>query len=272
MPSTPAALRHRQITSLIETGETLSVARLAERFGVTTETVRRDLKLLERDGSVRRVFGGAVPICDSSPPLEERETREAGGKRAIARLVAPLIEPHMIVYLGSGSTVLATARELAGGPRLRVMTHMPKIAEVMGAGGRHEVTLVGGIYSYEHGAVMDTSVVAAVEHRNFDVAIIGVRGIDRWSGVTDSAEYNFYLKRKLKERSRRCLFLATHDKFGRSNTFRTLSLHEIDVLVTNRRPHADDLSRLDDAGVTVLWPDGEAANRNDTPVTGKTER
>ena len=268
MPSKPAAARLRQISSWIDAGLDLGVSELAEKFGVTTETVRRDLKLLEKDGSIRRVFGGAVPVGQDLPPLEERETQGAAAKRAIARMVAPFVSADQCIYLSSGSTCLAVARELAAGPRLQIMTHMPKVAEILGAPGRHEVTLVGGLYNYSDGIATGLSVLETVENRNFDLSIIGAYGLEEDFGAVDNVEYNFHLKRRLKARSRRCIFLATAEKFGRAGTFRTLPLAELDILVTDRAPDTADLSRLRRAEVEVLWPEKTGASKPEQRAQG----
>ncbi len=255
MATTPAATRHRQISSWINAGRDLSVAELAERFGVTTETVRRDLKVLEKDGSVKRVFGGAIPVGQDIPPLEEREAQGAAGKRAIARLVTRFVSKDQCIYLSSGSTCLAVARELAVGPCVSVMTHMPKIAEVLGAPGRHDVTVAGGRYSYDDGIITGPSVLAAIDCRDFDLSIIGAFGLTDDFGTVDSTEHNFHLKRKLRERSRRCIFLATAEKFGRPATFRTLPLSDLGTVITDQAPDTHYLRRFQEEQVETLWPE-----------------
>lgn len=254
MHPTPAAGRQRQIIVWVDAGRDLSVSAMAAEFGVTTETVRRDLKSLEQDGRIRRVYGGAIPIGRHAPPLEDRQAENAAGKRAIADLVAPFVVEDQDVYLSSGSTVLAVAQKLASGPRLHVMTHMLKIAEVMGASGRHAVEMTGGFYKYSAGNLVGQAVPEAVTHRNFDLAIVGVLGLDLDFGVVDQSDYLFELKRRLKNRSRRSIWVASHEKFGRAGRFRTIPFDDLDVLVTDREPQEAYRLRLEEAGVEVLWP------------------
>lgn len=255
MPTNVLAVsRRNRMLEMIENGRELSVSAIAAEFDVATETVRRDLKELERQGLVRRVYGGGVPVGRPSPPLSEREVENPDGKAAIARIVLEAITPDLTIYMGAGSTMLAVAKAMAAGPRVTVLTHMPRIAEVMGEAMRHEVSLTGGFYRHEHRALTGAAVPSAIADRVFDVAIMGAYGLDLDFGLVDDAEDVFNLKRGLKHCSRRCIWVADQSKFGRSGRFRTMSLDQLDVLVTDRPPADPYLNALTDAGVEVVWP------------------
>ena len=124
---------HRQ---LITEGSDLSVGAIAAEFDVTTETVRRDLKVLDGAGKLRRVYGGAIPIGRESPPLNDWVVENASGKSAIGCLVAGSVSKDQMVYIAAASTMLVVAKALVDGPRLTVMSHMPPIAKILAAGGR----------------------------------------------------------------------------------------------------------------------------------------
>ena len=263
-----AVRRQQQILRLIQDGSDLSVGAIAAEFGVTTETVRRDLKALEGTGRLRRVYGGAVPVGRDSPPLADRLVDNAEGKQAIGRLVAGLVSDDQLIYMSSGSTVLAVAQALAGGPRLTVMTHMPPVAEVLAAGGRNTVILTGGVYDPQHRALTGEAVPEAVTDRIFDLAIVGAYGLDPDFGLVDEPKYMFALKRRLKHQSRRCIWVADRTKFGRSGRFQTLTFQDLDVVVTDIRPPDAYHRRLVDAGVEVLWP--SQGDPDATPPDGRT--
>lgn len=257
-----AVRRQQQILHLIQGGSDMSIGAIAAEFDVTTETVRRDLKVLEDEGRVRRVYGGAIPIGQASPPLADRVAENAEGKEAIGRLVAGLVSENQMIYMASGSTVLAVARELVSRPKLTVMTHMPAVAEAVAAQGKHTAILTGGVYAPSHGALTGDAVPKAVKNRIFDLSIVGVYGLDPDFGLVDDPKYLFTLKRRLKRQSRRCIWLADRTKFGRSGHYRTLPFEELDVVVTDVRPSEAYVKRLTDAGVELLWPgrdDAEAA-------------
>ena len=256
-----AIKRQQQILHLIQDGTDMSVGAMAAEFGVTTETVRRDLKALESAGRVRRVYGGAVPVGRESPPLADRVVENAAGKQAIGRLVAGLVTEDQAVYMSSGSTVLAVARELVDGPRLTVMTHMPPVAETLAAGGRHKAILTGGVYDPAHRSLTGEAVPEAVVDRIFDLSIVGAYGLDPDFGLVDEPKYLFTLKRRLKNQSRRCIWVADRTKFGRSGLFQTLPFEALDVVVTDVRPPETYYRRLTEAGVELLWPGQDDEDR-----------
>ena len=257
MGRTLAVNRHQQIIDRANAGAELSVSAMAAEFGVTPETVRRDLVTLEAQGRLRRVFGGAVPIGRQGLPAEDRAMTNPAGKEAIGAIVAGLVRPEMWVYLDSGTTALAVARALATGPSLRVLTHMPAIAEALTVHEQagHHVELTGGVYNARHRRLRGNAILDAVRDRRFDLSIIGVHGITLDDGVIDWSEAAFRLKRLLMSRARRCIWLAAAEKFGVSAYHRTAPFEDLDTLVTDRPPPPAFRSRLGDAGVTVLLPD-----------------
>ena len=238
---------------------------MAAEFGVSRETVRCDLVTLEAQGRLRRVFGGAVPIGRRGLPVDDRAMANTAGKEAIGAIVAGLVEPDMWVFVDSGTTALAAARALATGPSLKVMTHMPAVAEALAAptGSGHHVELTGGVYDARHRRLTGEAVLETVRARRFDLAILGVHGITLEDGVLDGGDAAFRLKRLLVKRARRSIWLADTQKFGVAAFHCTAALEDLDTLVTDRPPPAAFRDRLRDAGVTVLQPDRPVARGGD---------
>ena len=254
MPSQPAAARRYRILQLVSEGETPAVGSMAAAFGVSTETIRRDLKVLDKQGKLHRVYGGALPIGQQpQPPLSIRVNEDASGKLAIGNLVAGLVRPDQWVFIGGGSTAMAAARCLATGPRLRVVTHMPAIADVMVEGGDHRVILTGGEYHPRYRNLVGNIVFDILSHRAFDVAILGVYGIDETRGIVDNAEFGHRLKRFVMQRSQRTLWLADGSKFGQPGHLCTAEFGSIDTIVTDRPPPSQIAHRLAETKATLVW-------------------
>ena len=251
-----AVIRHQQIVDRANSGADVSVGALAAEFGVSAETVRRDLVTLAAQGRLRRVFGGAVPIGRQGPAADDRATTNAAGKAAIGKIVAGLVEPEMWVYVDSGTTALAVARELAAGPPLRVLTHMPAVAEALTAHNPtlHHVVLTGGAYDPRQRRLTGDLIVDMVRDRRFDIAVIGVHGLSEEDGVVDWREESSRFKRLLLRRARRCIWLADAPKFGVSAHHCTARFGDLDTLVTDMPPPPIFRQQLDAAKVTVLQP------------------
>ena len=265
MGRTLAASRHQQILARVEAGSELSVSAMAMAFGVTTETVRRDLLILEAQGRLRRVFGGAVPIGRDVPSADDRALANAIGKQAIGTLAAGLVRPGMWVYVDSGTTALAAARALAGRPAAQIITHMPSVAEALATpdGSGHHVELTGGVYDARHRRLRGNAILDNVRDRRFDLAIIGVHGMTLDDGVVDWGDEQFRLKRLLLQRAQRCVWLADASKFGQPAHHRTAAFQDLDTLITDRVPPQAFQDRLRDAGVGVLLPDRSNAWQGD---------
>ena len=258
MTSQPAAARQHHIIQLMKEGVTPAVGSMAVTFGVSTQTIRRDLKALDEQGKLRRIYGGALPVGQSSQPLSTRVNDETPSKLAIGTLVARLVRRDQWVFISGGSTALEAAQSLAAGPPLRVMTHMPAIADVMIDSGIHRVILTGGDYDPEHRNLVGDLVIDALANRAFDLAILGAYGIDERRGVVDGGDFVHRLKRRLMQQSERTVWLADASKFGRPGHLCTAAFGVIDTVVTDRVPPLRLSRRLADTGATAIWQPEQA--------------
>ncbi|MFS8047335.1 DeoR/GlpR family DNA-binding transcription regulator [Rhizobium sp. BR 314] len=254
MSKLPAAGRHQNIVSLVNGGHGMSIAAMAEAFGVSTETVRRDLVALERNGALRRVYGGAIP-SDRKAPLEERVLMERAGKQAIGRRVASLIEADQWIFMTGGSSVLAVAEAMRDGPTVSVMTNMPAIGEALQAGQRHRVHFTGGEYNASAKMLMGDEVFDAIENCSFDLSIVGVYGLDERFGLVEETRHNMRLKLQIVSQSRDAIYVADHTKIGAPGRYQSIPFKDIGTFVTDEQlaPHFTAL--LAEAGTNVLYPD-----------------
>lgn len=241
--------------ALAEREPELRVVALADRFDVSSMTIRRDLQALERQGKLTRVHGGAV-LTDRAiePPATRAQDRRAE-KDAIARRAAPLVEPGADVFIGAGSTTHALARRLADGDGARFSTNCLYIAQTLGAMVQHDIHVFGGAYFRSAGTFVGPETIEAIERRRFDLVMIGIDGIDVRYGFLEPMEWQAWLVRTLRRCSDRLAVLADGGKFERRSEFRVLSLDEVDLLVTDRRPPEDALTGLERAGVVVTYGD-----------------
>lgn len=134
------SVRHEKILGRLSVDQKILVADMAAQLGVSMETVRRDLKVLEENGQLRRVHGGAMPVVSQQDrPLMERSRIAFREKAAIATLMLPMLEPGLSIFLDTGTTTLALARQLGTLSRLHVFTNSLDIAAVVGQQDQHKV-------------------------------------------------------------------------------------------------------------------------------------
>ena len=128
-----AVTRRELALDLLQKQGELSVSELSERTGVSLMTIRRDLEVLEREGAVRRVHGGAVNVASRgyAPPYSVREEREVEAKERIGRMAASMLRERETVILDVGTTAMAVACALRGRRELTVLTYGLQIANVL---------------------------------------------------------------------------------------------------------------------------------------------
>ena len=251
---------HRQkriLERLAVTGE-LEVARLAKEFQCSEKTIRRDLELLESDGLLRRVHGGAVPAVAVSAdewatiPVGERLGTQTEAKRVIATLMAREIADGMTIFLDGGSTNLALADQLVLKNGLTVVTTMLDIAQVVDRGGRHRVFLAGGELISATRTVRGPATLQFIGARRFDLTVIGATAINADDGIMGPTEWHMVFSDLLRRRSDQVAVIADATKFGLIDRFRACSFADVDMLVTNASPPDDILAQCRVHGIRLI--------------------
>jgi len=139
--------RRQAILAEVRKDSAVSAEDLALRFGVSLETIRRDLRGLRDRGLLERVYGGALSVQSTEGTFTARSTRHHGRKQAIARLAATLINPEDTIVIDVGTTALEVARALPATFRGRVLTNsVPVAMEISAREDRDhvEVLICGG--------------------------------------------------------------------------------------------------------------------------------
>lgn len=256
-----ATERQGRIADGIATHGRVSVIQLAADFGVTTETIRRDLAVLESAGSLRRVHGGAIAPRRGSlveSPLSERTNTEAPAKAAVAARALDAIgaDYRGSVMIDAGSTTGAFAALLPGhvalnGASIDAVTHAIPVAHALSGVGGIELTVIGGQVRGLTAASVGAGTVAAIENLRPDLAFVGVNGISADFGLSTPDAGEAAVKSALIRSARQVVVLAGSSKFGVESLVRFGLLEDVDVLVTESEPDASLRAALSSAGVDV---------------------
>jgi DeoR family fructose operon transcriptional repressor len=251
-----AAERQQEMTQLVRQRGRISVVELAERYDVTTETVRRDLSVLEDRNLIRRVHGGAVP-ADALTLLEaglpDRDVSRIDQKQRIAAAAVDLL-PHAdsTVILDAGTTTVRLSRLLPPNLRITVITHaIPIAAQLAGAPQIELHVLPGRVRRHTHAAV-GTETVDALHLVRADLAFVGTNGLTLEHGLSTPDRTEAAVKRAIIDRARRTVLLADSSKMGVERTITFAQLSDIDVLVTDKEIAASDRRAIEKQGVEVI--------------------
>ena len=255
-----ATERQGLIERLLADEGRVSVVALARRFEVTTETVRRDLDLLEQAGALRRVHGGAVQnerASTTEPSLGERTLRRAPAKAAIALRALDALGDgfHGSVFFDAGTTTAAVAAQLAPrltSSRIDVVTHALPLANALAAVPQVSLSVIGGRVRPLTEAAVGADTVRAIASLRPDVAFLGTNGLSAGFGASTPDPDEAAVKTAIVRSARRVVLVADAEKLGRELLVSFAALDDIDVLVTDAAPDAALAAAIDEAGVQ-LW-------------------
>ncbi|MFL5839677.1 MAG: DeoR/GlpR family DNA-binding transcription regulator [Thermoleophilaceae bacterium] len=231
----------------------VDVADLARRYGVTTETIRRDLSDMQGRQLLRRVHGGAVPVerMNHEPMVEARDTVNAEEKLRIATKAVEEVPERGSVIIDSGSTTQRLADVFPVERDVHVVTNSLVTALTLSRRGLRNLTVLGGSVRTNTLAMVDETTRAELQHMAIDVLFISCDGLSFQHGLTTPYREEHTLKRAMIERAHRVVALVDQSKFGNVQMFGFAAFDEIDVLVTDARADKEDVDFLASHGTTV---------------------
>ena len=248
--------RQQALAGLVTQRGRVAVTSVAEHFGVTTETVRRDLAVLERAGMLRRVHGGAVPIGTLTvvePGLVERRSTRIEAKRRIAGAALTLLPPaNGSVVLDGGSTTASLAELLpVDRPLVAATNSVPIAARLAGSPGITLHVLGGRVRGITQSAVGESTLAALADLRA-DVVFLGTNGISAGHGFSTPDEAEAAVKRAMARAGQRVVVLGDSSKLGQEHLVRFATLADVDVLVTDEEADPAVVAELETQGIEVL--------------------
>lgn len=249
--------RHHSIVNLALRYDRVSVAELATRFNVTTETIRRDLDLLDERGILRRVHGGAVVaenVSLTETALTEREPAFVPQKNQIAQAaLAYLPKPGAAAIFDAGTSVARLAGVIPPGSLSTVITNsVPIAAQLAAANSVSDVQLLGGHLRGITQATVGGETVAALSRLRCEVAFLGTNGLSLRHGCSTPDAGEAAVKSAMVAAARRVIVLADSSKIGVELLVCFAPLSSVDVLITDDGISAHDRAELAAAGVEVV--------------------
>ncbi len=228
-----AAGRQLKIRGLLESQEFIDLETICREVGASESSVRRDLSVLEQEGILKRVYGGALAMQarDHQMDFAWQSTRNAEEKKRIATVAATLVEDGQTVILDGGTTVAAVARELTN-RSLHVVTNSLPIAEVFNEARRIDVTLTGGYLYPRLRAMLGPLCEQMLSGVSADLLIMGIGGISE-AGFSNSNMLVVGPERKMIDAAKRVIVVADHTKFGRGSVTPLAPLEIADVVVSD---------------------------------------
>jgi DeoR family transcriptional regulator, glycerol-3-phosphate regulon repressor len=231
----------------------ISLEEIASRFSVTTQTARRDIMALERQGKVRRLHGGAVASTPLDPVVyRQRRVVNAERKEAIGRRVAELLPDNASIFLDTGTTCEAVARALTARKGLRVVTYSLRVATILSEATDFTIAVPGGFVRQVDAGVFSQNSPEFIRAFKFDHVIISVSGLDEEGDIGDDDYAEVAAVRAAMQQAGRVILAIDSSKFGRRALVRLGSFDEAHIIVTDAKP-AGHLLRLLEKSRTELY-------------------
>jgi DeoR family transcriptional regulator, fructose operon transcriptional repressor len=256
----PAGRKARLAAYVAEAGQ-VTVGTLAERFGVSIDTIRRDLDQLSAEGVLVRTYGGAVSLSTVSRvdrAVDVRLNLQRTEKEKIASLAASLVEDGSTIMINGGTTTLALARHLHNHRDLTVATNNLLVPPVMSPPVIRDLYVFGGaVRSVTQATIGPVSLrVAGGTELDIrcDLALIGVGAVSADAGYTTSNLGEAAMMREMMSRAARVAILADSSKFGRRLFAQISELGSANYLITDSTPPRDLVDGLRENEVDLVIP------------------
>lgn len=248
------AERHNLIREEIDRNGFVRVSELAEKLGVTSPTIRKDLKILESQNILHRTHGSASvvksPIIDES--VKRKMSLNSGLKEKIAEAAESLIEKDDAVILAGGSTMTLFAGNIRPKGKLTVVTPSIGIAVTLNELEDVKVLVLGGILEKEPLSVRDRYSIEGLKFVNCSKLFMGCSGIDMVNGITCSSIEEAEFMEHIINRIDKVVLLADSSKFSTRGHGRICGIERIDVLVTDSGAPSQLIKAFEDAGAKVI--------------------
>jgi len=244
--------RQARILAELAASPTVRISHLADAFGVSTETVRRDIDELTRKGLVDRTYGGAaVRHIGLQPDVGARERMAVAERARIGRAASELVHDGDVLMIDSGSTTAQFARALAATHReVTVITNSLGVAAALADSPARVILCPGDLSGRERG-VYGPETVAFLNRFHADSAFIGASGLTA-EGPTEVESRASWVKRSMLERARRRVLLADSAKFHKVHLEVVCPLARLTDIVTDHSPDTTLTAALNAAGTAVL--------------------
>jgi DeoR family transcriptional regulator, fructose operon transcriptional repressor len=247
--------RHEVIVEAVSVGQAVSTDDLVRRLGVSAETVRRDLALLEERGAIRRVHGGAAPVADRrvvEPSFGERRIIRHEAKAELARAAVELLENGQTIVIDIGTTGVAVARAIPRSFSGTVVTpSLPAAVELADRPGI-EVLVSGGRVRAGDLACSNAHTKAFFSDIYADIALLGSGGVDAHAGLTDFHLDEIDVRRTIIANSARSYILADSSKLGQVAPYRVCDLGAVAGLITDENTSPAVAAAIEETGGVVI--------------------
>lgn len=247
--------RRQLILEMLLQHQRVVAKELADRFGLSVDSIRRDLTLMEEQGLLKKTYGGAVPVAKVRKLPSDESVRYGEGEphqNAVSKMAASCIQPQDTVFIGGAGIHYGMLKYLPNDIPFTVVTNSLKIAESIRMRDNIEGYLIGGrLRSSSGGNFTDSLAIEQIGKFSLDIGFLSGGGISP-SGISMARPEGASFMRAVADASRRRIGLFPHDKFGITMFARAVPIHDIDMVITDELTPSAMIEAIEKAGADVV--------------------
>lgn len=249
--------RHQEILKMLSEKGRISVAEIQEKFNISVDSARRDLRILEEKSLLKRTHGGAIPLMQVGaipPRVRDMKSMEiCDNYAAIAKKGAEFIKENDIVYLTSASLGFIMLKYLPKNIKYTLVLNSVALAEELKYWDNITVYIVGGkMRKNGPASIVDSFATSFVKNMHFDINLMTGGGVDAEFGLSNGTDETATFQRAVIENARKNILLMPNQKIGFKAFIKVCDVTKFDTLITDWDALEDELVKIEELGVNVV--------------------
>lgn len=231
------------------------VADLSREFDVTEETIRRDLEKLDKEGVVKKTYGGAIAneSLNTDLPFNVRKRTNVLQKQQIAEKIADLIHDGDYIMLDASSTAIFVVKSIKNRKNITLVTNSVEILLELADKTDWNVLSTGGALKKGALALVGTSAERMIRGFHVDLAVCSSKGVDLNMGITDSNEKDSEIKQAIFAAADRKILAVDSSKFDKISFVKVCETRDVDTIVTDSKPSDRWVEHLKENNVDLIY-------------------
>lgn len=249
--------RHELIINKLNKDKSIRASELMESFGVSFETIRRDLEFLESEGYLRRVHGGAIlkePDYSKEIPLPIRESIYVEEKTELAGIATRYVTEGMSIALDVSTTNLQIVKALkAKFDRLTIITNSLPIVNELVSMPRYTLIMIGGVIRHEEQSIIGDLAEEFASRFHADLFFMSMSGVTLEEGITDNAIGEVQVKKIMHANAKSTIVLTDSSKFDQVSLLKVCSCTEVERFVTDSKIDRRIVDKYKASGIEIVY-------------------
>lgn len=249
--------RQNMILTMLNKNGKVKVKELSDEFKVTEDCIRKDLCLLEKQGSLKRVYGGAVKsrINTHNFDVKQRKEKNIEIKYDIASKAMKLIKNNDMIFLDISTSNIELAKLLAKSDlNVTVVTNMIDVMLALSVESTINVIFIGGSFNRSKDGFVGSMAISTISNFKFDIAFIGVVGVDLYdNSVSTYMVEDGMTKKAVINASKKKYMIIETEKFNMDGTYKYAQVEDFDGIITESKPNDNILEILKDNKLELIY-------------------